>query len=371
MTIVDVAQDAGVSPETVSRVLNGKGPVRAETAARVREAIERLGYRRNAVARSLVQQRTHVLGVLVPDIANPFFPEVVRGIEQEAQQHGYHIVLCNTAETPEIEARSLVLLAERRVDAVILCSARMDSATLLQLGREFPAVVLVNRSLQASFLRSVCVDDELGMALVLHHLLATGRRRIAFIGGPTQSYSSQARERSFIHVLVAIGVPREEIIVRHSFPTAEGGKHVASELFREHPDIDAVIGFNDLVAIGILQACRATGRRVPDDVAVVGFDDIPLAELVTPALTTVHVPKQDLGRQAAELALALLDGRSHSGGEELPTDIVLPPRLVIRESSCRLATSSCLSPEGNRTEERSGTNDTDERRVPHTSETER
>ncbi len=327
VTMADVAREAAVSIQTVSRVLNKKGEISPATRRRVLEAIERLGYRPNSIARGLVTARTQTLGLVVPDIANPFFPEIARGAENTALQHGYTIFLCNTNEDPAREEAVLDLLEGKRVDGLILCGSRLPAEQLLPLLRRHKAVVLVNRQVPGEIASSVRVDDLAGARLAAEHLLTRGRRHLAFLAGPTSSYSSQMRTRGFLATLEAAGLPADSVHLYPCKPDSEGGSQATRDLLTRHPEIDGFFCYNDLVAVGALQACAELGIAVPERVAVIGYDNIPLAALVTPALTTLGVSKTAIGERAVQLLLKRLADNYEEH------EIVLAPRLILRASA--------------------------------------
>ncbi|GAB4562965.1 MAG: substrate-binding domain-containing protein [Anaerolineae bacterium] len=328
VTIADVAREAGVSMMTVSRVINRKGDVSEETAARVMEAIERLGFRPSSIARSLATRRTKTLGLVMPDVANAFFADVARGAEHKAYAEGYSIFLCNTEESVERELAVLASLEEKRVDGLVLCSSRLSDEELAEVLPRFPSVVLVNRTWARDDTLSVIVDDEAGSRVATRHLIATGHRAIGFLVGPPQSFSGRRRMAGYETVLKEEGIDLNPAWIRRCLPMVDAAEVAAQRLLTEHPELDALLCYNDLVAVGALKACRELGRRVPEDLAVVGFDDIPLAELVTPPLTTCRVPRYELGVQAMDLLLRRING------EPIPSpQIVLQPELVIRRSA--------------------------------------
>ena len=325
-TMSDVAREAGVSLMTVSRVLNRKGEVSPETRQRVLDVIARLDYRPSGVARSLVTQRTHTIGLVVPDNANPFFSEVARGVEHAAYAEGYNVFLCNTDEELPRERAVLHSLEEKRVDGLVLCSSRLEDDELGSVIARHPAVVLVNRRLEG--VAAVLMDDELGGRMATEHLLRTGRRRVGFLSGPTASRSGRQRVTGYLAAFDAADLPHSSAWMRPCAPTVEGGRQVARELLAAHPGLTAVLCYNDLVAVGALQACAELNCAVPDQLAVAGFDDIPLAALVTPSLTTCRAPRYELGCEAMRL---LLDRISASSPEHAA--VVLQPQLVVRASA--------------------------------------
>jgi LacI family transcriptional regulator, galactose operon repressor len=328
VTIADVARAASVSSMTVSRVINDKGDVSPDTRQRVWEVIERLGYRPSGIARGLATRRTGTLGLVVPDVANPFFAGVARGVEHGAYAEGYNVFLCNTEEDPQRELAVLRSLEEKRVDGLLLCSSRLDDAELQAVVTRHAAVVLVNRRLAGDGVHSVLIDDESGGRLATQHLLQAGRHAVGFLAGPTVSHSGRERAAGYRAALDLMRIPSDPGWLRNCFPTVEGGHEAAHELLAAHPELTALFCYNDLVAVGALQACAELSRQVPGDVAVVGYDDIPLAALVTPPLTTCHVPRFELGAQAVRLLLNQIEGCPDNCDE-----IVLRPELVVRAST--------------------------------------
>jgi len=328
VTIADVAEQAGVSYQTVSRVINDKPDVSPTTRQRVRAIIKEIDYRPSHIARSLATARTATIGLVVPDIANPYFSDIALGVEQFAYDQDYNVLLCNTNEDLTREIDVLLMLEDKRVDGVIVCGLRQASGPLQTAISHFRAAVLVNRELDDIVLPAVMIDDMSGGHLITQHLLNSGRRAIGFVAGPQTSYSGAGRMRGYQQALAEAGVAYHEEWVRYCRPVVEDGQKVAGNLLAEKPLLDALFCYNDLVAVGALRACISLGRRVPQDVAIVGFDDVRLAALVTPSLTTCRVPRFEIGSLAMELLLNRIDGSDE--GREL---INITPELVIRESA--------------------------------------
>jgi LacI family transcriptional regulator len=335
-TIAEVAHRAGVSMMTVSRVVNDKDGVGPDTRQRIRQIIAELGYRPSGIARGLATQRTGTLGLVVPDVGNPFFADVVRGAEQIAYQQGYSLLLCNTEEDPQRELDVLQLLEEKRVDGIVLCSSRLPPGTLRQTLTHCPAAVLVNQQLESfegtSIVGTVLLDDVIGGQIAASHLISRGHRCIGYLSGPATSFSGQRRGRGYHSALIAAGIEPQLGWTHPCRPTVEGGFQASRLLLNEHPEITALLCFNDLVAVGVLQTAVVFGRKVPEDLAVIGYDDIHLAALVTPALTTCRVDREALGGRAATLLLQNIS----------PTTVIdslgcnavtLIPELIIRASA--------------------------------------
>jgi LacI family transcriptional regulator len=329
VTMADVAREADVSLMTVSRVVNEKGEVSPTTRQRVLEVIEQLGYRPSAIARGLATQRTGSLGLVMPDVANPFFSDVARGAEHVAYAEGYNIFLCNTDEDPQRELSVLQSLEEKQVDGVVLCSSRLDDDELEAALAHHPAGVLVNRRLERDgVVGSVLSDDETGGRLATQHLLQAGHRAVGFLAGPLASRSGHQRAKGYRAALAAAALPHNPDWTRHCSPVVQSGRETARHLLTAYPELTAMFCYNDLVAVGALQACADLGRQVPDDLAVVGFDDILLAALVIPPLTTCRVPRYELGAQAMRLLLDQINGC-----HDECTKIVLQPELIVRASA--------------------------------------
>lgn len=338
-TITDVAARAGLSIKTVSRVLNKEPHVSERTLARVLEAIRALDYRPNYVARSLVTKRTQTVGLIIPDVCDPFWPEVIRGVEARAADAGYVHLLCNTDEDPRREQAFFSLLLEKQVDGIILCSSRAPEADLLAFAKNETRLVLVNRDLPGRNVSSVRVDNEAGSYEAAGHLVTHGYRRIAMIAGPPEMHSTHERVQGFCRALEEAGLSLAA--VAHTPASTAGwtrmetARRMSETLLQPASRPEAVFAHDDLVALGVLAACRSLGLRVPEDVAVVGYDDIPEAALPTPRLTTVATPKRQLGEEAMSLLLRLLES-----GES--ANVVVRPCLVVRES-CGCKTGALVS----------------------------
>ncbi|MEA3334862.1 MAG: LacI family DNA-binding transcriptional regulator [Chloroflexota bacterium] len=328
VTMADVAKESGVSLMTVSRVVNNKGDVSEETRRRVMEVIERLDFRPSGIARGLATRRTGTVGLVVPDVSNPFFSTVARGVEREADANDYSVFLCNSDEDPQQEIAHLKSLEENRVDGVIICSSRLHAEDLTSLLHRYAAAVLVNRRLDQHRVSTVICDDGAGGQLATQFLLESGHRAIGFVAGPRASYSGRSRVQGYREAMASAGITPENSWIRYCPPMVEEGREASLVLLAEVPELTALFCYNDLVAVGALQACAALGYDVPDRIAIIGFDDIALAALVDPPLTTCHVPRLEMGTRAFTLLLDQINGCT--GG---CTEVLLQPRLVIRSSA--------------------------------------
>ena len=334
-TITDVASEAGVHPSTVSRVLNGHPgtTMRPATRERVLSAVDRLGYRPSALAVSLRLQRTLTLGMLVPDITNPFFSSIIKGAEGAARQRGYNLILCNSEDEAELEATYLRVLRERQVDGLLIASSQMADDTIAELRDQAFPFVLLNRSTRSAEDLAVVVDNHGAAVKVVAHLAALGHRRVGHIAGPQNTTTGVDRLEGYRAGVLAYGLADEPELVVEADAFTEGAGHRALGIMLSGPARPtAVFAANDLIAIGMLQRLRATGARVPDDLSIVGFNDIPLAGLLEPALTTVRVPQLEMGLAGAHLLIDRLEGQPIEH-----VRLTLPSELVIRTSSAALA----------------------------------
>jgi DNA-binding LacI/PurR family transcriptional regulator len=329
VTIQDVASKAGVSRQTVSRVINGKGEVSGRTRERVLAVIQELGYRPSEIARSLVRHKTNTLGLITADFSDYFFTQVIVGAEAEARRHGYFFLLCSTERNPADEPEYLRLLSERQVDGVLFArpSTEPDSRHLASLIRQGVPCVCTAYRLPGESLIVVDVDNELGGRLATGCLLRAGRRRIGMITGPPHWLSARNRWRGYRAALEEGGLPYDEGIIAFGDWSYESGYAAMKALLEEEPALDGLFAHNDCMAIGAMRALAECGRRVPDDVAVVGFDDIPVAAYCNPPLSTVRQPMRQVGELAARLLIDAVEGRNPERKE-----VLLEPELIVRQS---------------------------------------
>jgi LacI family transcriptional regulator len=329
-TMKRIAADLGVSITTVSKVLNRHTDIGPATRARVLALVEELGYRPNAVARSLSLRRTHTLGVVIPDLMHSFFVEVVAGLETIASARGYGLLLCSSTENPRKERSELEMLRARQVDGIVLASVHgsHNSELLQRIAAQVGALVMIDRDDHPRVrCHRVLTDDELVGRIAAEHLLTQGRKAIAHIAGPPITHARR-REAGYLAALRDAGrVPRPEWIARGGFMDADGYQAM-QQLLALKPRIDAVFAANDPAAIGAMQAIWEAGLTVPDDIAVVGAGDIAHGDLLRVPLTTVGWSKEDLGRRAADLIFEQIAGRD----EVTFRRVVIPPHLVVRES---------------------------------------
>ena len=321
VTIRDVARAAGVSASTVSRALSNPGMVDAATRDRVTAMAEHLGYRPNRAARGLITGRTGNLGLILPDLANPFFPSIVKGIQQQAHHSDYQVFVADTDEQPEAEI-GLVRALAKQVDGIILCSPRMSSTDLREAAGLTP-LILLNR--KGASIPAVTIDNAAGTAQIIEHLVSLGHSRIGWVAGPRSSWSSKERVRG---LRAACAARRVELVELGNFaPTFEGGHDAAESVVLS--GVTSVIGYNDLVALGLLGALGQRGIDVPSRISVVGIDDIPTSTMVRPALTTLAIPKEESGRAAVDLLLTVMNDSE----PRTPTVRVMPLQLVVRQTT--------------------------------------
>ena len=326
-SISDVARESGVSIFTVSAVVNNKSHVGKNLRERVENAIRKLNYRPNLIARSLIKQKTQTIGMVVTDIANPFFPMVVRGAEDAAQRHGYNLLLCNSDDILEKEEKALELLLSKRVDGILLTKAAGDlRPSLRQMIKEVNVpFVLVMRTFPSLTKDAVINDDYQGAYEAVRHLARAGRRRIGLISGPMKISNAKERWRGFRDALEAEKLPYDPQLVVEGDYRIESGFRAGHAMLSHRPD--GIYVANHLMTIGLLKAADEIGLMCPEDFGLVSFDDYPWLGVFRPRLTTVELPKHQLGSEAAELLIQRIAG-DHSS----PILRKLQPELRIRES---------------------------------------
>ena len=331
-TILDVAARAGVSKSLVSNVLRGVPTVSPARRDAVLRAAEELGYRPNAVARSLVQRRTRTMGVLVSNLHNPFFADVIDGLQAVAGRHGYTVLLVSGGRDAAVEAQTVDALLEQRVDGLVLLSPHLPSAQVARAAAAVPVVAVGRRYRDVRGADWVVSDDDAGTGLAVAHLVELGHRRIAHIGGGRRA-GGRERSRGYRAAMTVAGLPLGPEVADDSFTTEEGGNAAARRLLDAPRRPTAVLAVNDLAAVGAMDAVEAAGLRVPADLSIVGYDNSALAGLRHVALTTVDQPRVEMGERAADLLLRRVDG--HGGPAR---HVLLAPRLVVRATTAPPAT---------------------------------
>jgi LacI family transcriptional regulator len=339
VTLRDVAVRAGVHPATASRALNPETRilVSEDTARRVLDAAEALGYSPNPVARSLRTRRSHTIGVLIPDLNNPLFPPMVRGLEDRLAAAGYVALIGNTDSDDKRERMVFDQMRARHVDGLVLATARLRHPLLAEASRAEIPVVLINRLAQDYSFPSVTVDNERGVRMAVSHLAGLGHRRIAHIAGPQEMSTGLSRYRGFVTAMESSGlqVDSDLVVFAKAFTVEEGLR--CSRLLLERgagqpsrAECTAIAAANDMLAVGCYAALDESGLSCPEDISVVGFNDMPFIDRLRPPLTTIRFPHYQVGTEAAQLLLERI--AEHSGPVKI---LYLAPELIVRGSTAR------------------------------------
>ena len=332
MNIKKVAEHANVSTATVSRLINKTSYISPETAKKVWSAIEELGYYPNINARGLASGRSLLLGLIVSDIVNPFFPELVKSFEEYAVEKGFEVITANTNYNPARTAMRVRSLIERRVDGVAVMTSEMDQALIDELStRGIPIVFLDTGEIQEN-ISNIRIDYEQGISEAVNHLLELGHRRIGFISGPLDLKSAKIRRSAFLKFLRQKGIIEKKELIVVGDHKISGGRTAMRQLLEVKDRPTAVFASNDLTAIGALQELRTHGLHVPTDISLVGFDDIALAESTDPPLTTVNISRSLVAEAAFNSLYELI-----SGATEIGRELLVETTLVVRESTARPA----------------------------------
>lgn len=343
VTSKDVAKKAGVSRATVSLVLNNVPNARIsnQTRQKVLAAAQKLNYSPNILAQSLKTRRSKIIGLIIPSITNPFFPSIAQGVEDVAVANGYNIFLCNSFRNAEKENSYIRALAGRQVDGIIFASMTYNPQAVQKLQKDGMSIVAFDRRIIDTEVDSVMFDNTKGAEMAVEHLLSLGHRKIAFLSGPLHISSRQERLEGYKKALKKHGLPlKPEYILQDNFEEKEGrdtsyemeaGFRMAERLMQELPEVTGVFAVNDMTALGVLKSVKAKGLHVPRDLSLIGFDDIILAEMSDPPLTTIKQPKYEMGKAAAELLISRLDGKKQFESRHL---LLFSPELVER-SSCQ------------------------------------
>jgi LacI family transcriptional regulator len=327
-TIKDVAALAGVSFTTVSHVLNDTRPVSADARARVLAAVEEIGYLPSAVARSLRKSETKTVGVLVPNVQNPFFAELVGGVEEYCRLSGYSVLICNSDNDPKHQQQYMRTLLGKRVDGLLVSSAGDDEALAHIFKMVNVPTVTVDRLVPGAKADRVAVHNEQGAHSAVSYLIELGHRQIACISGPQEFAVSRERIAGWRRALQEAGLPHEDSLIVESDFSSSGGHLAAQQLLREMPGVTGIFTSNDMMAFGVLRAAAEVGRTVPQKLSVIGFDDIEMSRYVFPAMTSVGVSIKQLGHEAGRVLIDRIDNPDMA-----LKNILLTPRLVIREST--------------------------------------
>jgi LacI family transcriptional regulator len=328
-SLIDVARRAKVNISTVSRTINQTGKIGAETQARVLKAMREVGYRPNRVARRLRARDviTHLFGLIIPNIQNPFFADLARGVEDVAYRHNFAVLLCNYDEDEAKERFYLDVMQSESVDGIILPPIHEKDPAVLQVVRHGIPVVCVDRSLSSGNLDKVEVDNHRGALDAVNHIIAQGHRRIGLIGGPADSSTGRERLRGYKDAHAQAGLALKTELMRFGDFKQESGQTIAHELLSLSDPPTALFACNGLMTIGALEAIAARGLKIPRQVAIVGFDDLPLADVFNPPLTVVRQPAYEVGKYAAELLLKRIEDAKRPA-----TSLKLMPELIVRKS---------------------------------------
>jgi len=327
VTIKDIARKAGVSPSTVSRALNGNPVINRETRRRIRELAEEMGYEKNELARGLVKGDIGAIGLIIPDITNPFFAEITRGVEDAANERGHGVILCNTGGDLEKEKEYARLLRRKRAGGLILASVTVDDPYIEGLVKGDIPLILVSRVPKEVDTSYITVDDRKGAKMAVEYLMGLGHKTIGFIDGPEDVIPSRDRMKGYQEVLKEHGIPLYEEIICYADFTREAGYHVMKRYLKLPELPTAVFAANDLIALGAIEAIEEDGSLVPDDISVIGFNNISYASLPRIMLTTIAQPMYEMGFAAAEYILDVVEGK-----REERLQRVLEPKLIVRKT---------------------------------------
>jgi LacI family transcriptional regulator len=332
ITIRDVADRVGVHHSTVSRALSPskRDKISADVVGKVEAAAKELGYFPNIAASSLKQNKSFALGVLIPDLMNPVFPPMIRGIQDTAEALGYTVITANTDDEKEKEQKALQMMLGRSIDGVIIATAQRTDPIIDECNKHELPFVLVNRTVDHDGVSAVIVDEEFGIHSVLDHLLGLKHRNIAHVAGPQHSSTGFHRARVMSEYLSSKNL-RSDIVEPTSRFTIEEGRRAFRHLISIGAEFSAVVAGNDLLALGCLEVMQELGMRVPEDVSITGYDDFRFLDRMQPALTTVRIPKYKMGAQATQILLEMTDNEVNT-----PMVVKLKSELIVRGSTTML-----------------------------------
>src|SRR5215475_1453711 len=330
MDIREIAKRAKVSTATVSRAINRVPTVKPQLAKRVWSVVEEMGYYPNTQARALVSGRSRMFGLVISEITNPFFPEIIHVFENIAVQHGYEILLASTGNDPKLMETSVRRMIERRVEGVAIVTFGMEEVLLEDLKLRKVPLVFVDVGPTRSLVSNIRIDYLHGIRQAVQHLAALRHRNIAFIAGPSRLKSAEARRQAFIRAMEEIGLDAKDGLIVEGNHTIEGGISACAQLLAGPVSPTAILCSNDMTALGVMRKSYEEGLVIPKDLSVIGFDDIRLAQFVLPALTTVQMSQAELARLAFNALLAEIKRESTAG---TGTEYVLTTHLVLREST--------------------------------------
>jgi len=334
ISISNIAKHAGVSKSTVSRILSNKGKFSEDTREKVLQIVKKLNYSPSMVARSLRNRRTKTIGLLLPDIVNPFFPEIMKGVENVASENGYAVILCSSNEDVQKEFMYFHMFENRWIDGIIysgVTGTKEEAQNVRVILEQNIPVVLMDREIEDYFASVVMIDNEKAAYDATFYCLELGHKRIGFIAAPLKVKIFQKRLEGYRKALQKHGVEFDASLVVEGDLTIRSGGITGKELLARKDPPTAILASNDLMAIGAMREIQEDGLRVPEDISIIGFDDIPTASLVTPTLTTLAQPKYEMGVEAMNLLIRMMEKKGASKSK-----IVLDTQLVVRESTKRL-----------------------------------
>ena len=322
-SIREVAKIAGVSPSTVSRVMNGTAKVEEDKRQRVLKAIEETGFKPNELARALFKKSSKIIGVIVPTIENPYFNELARVIEEEAYQHGYKILLCNSNENVEKEKMNIQMLSQMNADGLIIMTFTGKIGKIIE-NCEMPVVVVDRLMVGNEGIAFIESDNYSGGVIATEHLIKCGCKNIVCMQGPQDLSSGEKRYQGYKDVCRKYGLPERTIPCGYSY---ENGLEATPLLLKMYPEVDGIVASNDMVAMSAYKILAGKGYRVPEDIQLIGFDDIRFSKLFTPEITTIGQQIPEMGKKALQLIIA------HINGEKVERQNIFPVTLIERETT--------------------------------------
>lgn len=328
-TIYDVAKEAGVSIATVSNVINGKGNVGKKKREEIFKVMERLQYKPSVIASALMGKKTYTLGLLIPDVSNPFFSEIARAVEDMAHEEGYSVIVCSTDNNDERIEKNIKMLEQKSVDGLLIGTGVENANIIAQLSENSVPIVMIAREASDINVHRVLTDDFKGGSLAAGHLLQLGHEHVAILSESTKFSSSKERVRGFRFALFEAGKTLDDERIVACQSTIMDGKRAATTLLTGPNPPTAIFCCNDMLAIGALQAARECGVRVPEQLSIIGFDNTILSTVTNPTLTTIAQPTDEM----AKLAFGLLLSSPDEGSEDIKQRIVMEPKLIEREST--------------------------------------
>lgn len=327
-TIYDIAREAGVSIATVSNAINGKGKISQKRREEILEIMDRLHYQPSVIASALTSKRTFTLGLLIPDVSNPFFAEIARAIEDQAHHSGYSVIICSTDNKDERIERYIKLLEQKSVDGIIIGTGIDNLEILKQLLSKSIPVAMIAREVDSLSLHTVITDDFYGGTIAAEHLIGLGHQKLAVLAENLKVSSSRERVKGFKSALLEAGIPFDDTHVVVCDYKIEDGKRGARALLQLKDKPTAIFCCNDMLAIGALQAAKDEGLQVPRDLSIIGFDNTILSNVVSPSITTVAQPMEYMAKLVFDLLISNLEYERTSKKR-----IVLRPELIVRQST--------------------------------------